>query len=100
MVAFVSTALFADPFGVKAVLRGFRVKQNGIVLARVSFAGAPARLVMPDDLIFEAWAAGTGAEPKNFVQQHFGVMCDAPVQVNVEAASGSQQTVKQDKSFV
>src|SRR5579875_1672128 len=100
MIAFLGAASFSDAFGVKAIIGGFCVKQDGVMLASIAFCRAPAGSVMPDNFIFEAGTPGIWFAAKDLVQNHSCVMDDPPIEMHIQAAIVRQQSIQQCECFV
>src|ERR1700694_2995988 len=100
MIPFLGAASLADAFRVKAILRGFRIEQDSIMFARIMFARASPRLIMPDNLILEAGTLTLRAETKDLVQQNFCIMRHSPIKMNIETPIMRQQHMQQHKRFV
>ena len=100
MITFLGAAPLRDTFRVEAVAGGFGIKQDGVVLAGVPLERASSGLVVPDNLTFEAWTLAPGAEAEDLVEEHFGVVGNAPVEMHIEASILGQETVQEDECFV
>src|SRR5215467_10889609 len=68
MVAPLGAAPLCDALTVKTIFGGFAVEQQSIMFSCIAPARAPARLVMPDDLVLETWAISIGGKSEHLVQ--------------------------------
>src|SRR5260370_34006591 len=91
VIAFFRTASLSNPFPVKAIVRRFTVEENCIVFTCIALLRASARMIMPDNLIFEARSVCARVEAKNFIQYNSGIMGNAPVQMYVKASIGRKK---------
>src|SRR6266567_2248023 len=100
MVALMGSASLGDALAMKAVLCGFRIQQNNVVLACIVFLEVAARLVVPDDFVFEARSLAARVETEDLIQNDFCIVTDTPIEMHIEATSGSQQRVQQCERVV